>query len=250
MALQDYYKSMEFEDFQKIQTPVELHTLATKCYFYIQQWIVESKLCSEATALMIFWNSSPYEYISYSWKTRKGTNEDFDLIRTIIDNFEKAFYLKTDIRYDPSKEIAKSVTIPDIVLQASNGEEPYIYLEEKEVKNWFGEYLQNQIKRCDSAIELYNIVVFLKHKELGVYKAVIEQQFCDKAIALMMYWQLQRYSNLSLYAEDWLEIKKILEDIIQKLQNNEYLEALLYDPNKEVKPIKWKIPENLFNKIN
>lgn len=66
----------------------------------------------------------------------------------------------------------------------------------------------------------------------------------------MIYWQQERYSNLSLYAEDWPEIKQILEKIIQKLQNNEYPEVILYDLIKEVNPIKWKIPEYFFNKIN
>lgn len=52
-----------------------------------------------------------------------------------------------------------------------------------------------------------------------------------------------------MYAEDWLTIKPILEKIVYRLQNNEYQEVLTYDPNKEVKPIKWKIPDYMFRKI-
>ncbi|WP_346084426.1 hypothetical protein [Sphingobacterium ginsenosidimutans] len=41
-----------------------------------------------------------------------------------------------------------------------------------------------------------------------------------------------------------------MENIIDKLERNEYPEILNYDPVKEVNPIKWEIPEHLFNKIN
>ena len=250
METETEYIHLDFEEFQKINSPYELHKLATKCYFYIQEWIVESEICSEATALMLFWDNSPFEHIRIGWKTRKGTNDNFDLIKTIITNFEKGFYLKTDINYDPSEKISKAEKIPNIVLQPSIGEEPYTYLEEKEIHSWFGEYLQTQIQRCDSTIELYNIALFLKHREFDVYKTIIENKFCDKAIALLIYWRLEKYSTLSLYAEDWLEIKPIMEQIIEKLKNNEYKDLLAYDPNKEIKPIKWEIPKYLFDKIN
>ncbi|TDG34968.1 hypothetical protein EZJ43_16125 [Pedobacter changchengzhani] len=250
METEPTYLHISFEEFLKIETPYELHKLAVKCYFYIQEWIVESELCSEATALMIFWNNSPFEHIRIGWKTRKGTNEDFDLTKTIITNFERGLYLKTEISYDPTEKINEIEKIPNEVLEACNGEEPYLYLEEKEIQTWFGEYLENQIQRCESTIELYNVAIFLKHKELDVYKTVIEHQFCDKAIALMIYWRLEKYSNLSLYAEDWLEIKPILEKIVQKIKNNEYAEILTYNPNTEVNPIKWEIPKYLFNKMS
>lgn len=244
------YVDLEFEEFQKIESPVELHQLAQQCYFYIQQWIVESKYCSEATALMIFWNSTPYEYVRFSWKSKKGTNEDLDLIRTIINNFEKGFYLKTDIAYDPSEKINSAERIPEIVLQPVTGEEPYIYFDEAEVRSWFGEHLQNQIQRCDSTIELYNIAVFLKHKEFDIYQKVIGHPYCDRAIALMMYWRLEHYSTLSLYAEDWLSIKALLDSIEESLIQQKYPQVFSYDPNIEVEPIKWNIPDYMFVKIN
>ncbi|MFD2556808.1 DUF4274 domain-containing protein [Sphingobacterium tabacisoli] len=250
MQRKSEYIHLEFEEFQKIQTPLELHQLAQHCYFYIQQWIVESKYCSEATALMIFWNTTPYEYVRYSWKSKKGTNEDLDLIRTIINNFEKGFYLKTDIAYDPSEKIDAAEKIPEIVLQPAIGEEPYIYFDEKEVHNWFGDHLKNQIQRCDSSIELYNIAVFLKHKEFEIYEKVIAHPYCDRAIALMMYWRLEHYSTLSLYAEDWLSIRPLLASIEQKLKQQVYPEVFSYDPNVEVNPIKWNIPDYMFMKIN
>ena len=250
METESEYIHLDFEEFQQINSPDEIHKLAKRCYFYIQEWIADSKVCSEATALMLFWDNSPFEHTRLSWKTRKGTNDNFDLLKTIITNFEKGLYLKTDISYDPTEKIAEAEKIPDIVLQASQGEEPYTYLEQKEVHSWFGEYLHSQIIRCDSTIELYNIAVFLKHGEFEVCKLIIEHSFCDKAIALLTYWRLERYSNLSLYAEDWLEIKPIMEQIIHKLENMEYKDVLAYDPNKEIKPIKWEIPVYLFNRIN
>ena len=106
------YSELTFEEFEKFSTPYELHDIANRCLFEIQQWIVESSLCSEATALMIFWNNSPTEFLDYSWNKKTGSRiEDFDIIRTIINNFEKGFYLKTDIKYDPSEVISKTMNI-------------------------------------------------------------------------------------------------------------------------------------------
>lgn len=250
METADAYRHMEFEEFQQLKTTQELHQLATQCFFYIQQWIVESPLCSEATALMLFWNNYPFEAIRRSWKTKKETDENFDIVKTVINNFEKGFYTKTAISYDPSEKIAQAPKIPTSVLQTSVGEEPYIYLDAQEVQSWFGEHLNNQIIRCDSTIELYNIAVSLKHRECEVYKTITEHRCCDKAIALMVYWLLERYSTLNRYAEDWLQIKPILDNIVYKLDRKEYLEVLNYDPVKEVNPIKWEIPSYLFNRIN
>ena len=244
------YSDLTFDEFKKFSTPYELHDIANRCFFYIQEWIVESSLCSEATALMLFWENSPVSFLDWSWNKKTGSGiEDFNLIRTIINNFEKGFYLKTDIKYDPSEKISKTEFIPEVVLQASKGEEPYIYIDKKEVHSWFGDYLDSKIYRCDTTIELYNIVVSLKQREIDVYENILEHPMCDKAIALMIYWLLKKYSNSSLYAENWLIIKPILEKIVYRLQNNEYKEVLTYDPNKEVKPIKWKIPEYMFKKI-
>ncbi|NDV64904.1 DUF4274 domain-containing protein [Bacteroides sp. 224] len=244
------YSRLTFEEFQKFSTPCELHDIASRCLYEIKQWIVESDLCSEATALMIFWNACPADFLNYSWNKKTGNDIDvFNIIRTVINNFEKGFYLKTDIKYDPSEVISKTKFIPEVVLQASKGEEPYIYIDKEEVHSWFGDYLVSKINRCDTTIELYNIAVSLKHREINVYEKILEHPLCDKAIALIIYWLLDKYSNSSLYATDWLIIKPVLEKIVHKLENNEYKEILAYDPNKEVKPIKWKIPDYMFKKI-
>ena len=244
------YSELTFEEFQKFSTPYELHDIASRCLFTVQQWIVESSLCSEATALMLFWHNSPTDFLDYGWNKKTGSRiEDFDLIRTIINNFEKGFYLKTDIEYDPSEAISKVEFIPEVVLQASKGEEPYIYIDKKEVHSWFGDYLDSKIYHCDTTMELYNIVVSLKQRDIDVYEKLLDHPLCDKAIALIIYWLFVKYSNSSLYAEQWLTIKPILEKIVYRLENNEYQEILAYDPNKEVKPIKWKIPNYMFKKI-
>jgi len=244
------YSRLTLEEFKKFSTPEELHDIAGRCLYEIQQWIVESNLCSEATALMIFWKACPVEFLEYSWNKKTGNDIDvFNIIRTVINNFEKGFYLKTDIKYDPSEVISKTKFIPEVVLQASKGEEPYIYIDKKEVHSWFGDYLVAKIHRCETTMELYNIAVSLKQRELNVYEQLLDHPLCDKAIALMIYWLLVKYSNSSLYAEQWLSIKPILEKIVNRLQNNHYPEVLSYDPNKEIKPIRWKIPEYMFQKI-
>ena len=244
------FLKMPIEEFQKFTTPYELHEIACRsCSFELEKWIVESALCSEATALMIFWRMNPAEFLNYSWKKKFDDEIHFDIVRIIIKNFEKGFYQKTDIKYDPSDAISKEEFIPEVLLQACNGEEPYIYIDAKEVHSWFGDYLESKIHRCETTMELYNIAVSLKHREISVYEKVIDHPMCDKAIALIVYWLLDKYSVSALYAQEGLSFNPILKKIVKRLQNNEYQEILEYDPNKYVKPIKWKIPEFMFNKI-
>jgi hypothetical protein len=244
------------KEFEQLTTSAELHYVAYNHNWdsgvEVLQWIAESNLCSEATALMIFWRAQPEEYIEYSWNAKKFPKyvevEVFNLIRTIVENFKKGFYKNTDISYDPKEDMPESDTVPEIMLQATNGEEPYIYYDEKEVASWFGEHLDNRISRCDNEIDLFNIGALLKYKGIEIYKKVLNHPLCDKGIALMLFWRLRNYA--SLYG-----IEEISKDIIRKIENCAYREVLKYDPKEDIeikiqRKAKWTIPNEMKKAIN
>ena len=217
------------------------------------EWIAGSNLCSEATALMIFWGAQPEEYTEYNWNAKKISRshdiEVYDLIRMIIENFKKGFYKKTNIPYDPKEDIPESDIIPEIMLQPTNGEEPYIYYDESEVQAWFGEYLDNRLYRCDNAIELFNIAALQKYGNIiEIYEKIIEHPLCDKGIALMCFWRLKNYANL-------YGIEEISERITQRIQSNYYREVLKYNPKEDneikIQQVqKWIIPNEMKTPIN
>ncbi|MCY1132354.1 DUF4274 domain-containing protein [Bacteroides fragilis] len=87
--------------------PDELHYLANvvnwDIHIPILDWIVKQAICSEATALMIFWQAQPQDFTVYKWNATR-INEDiavFQLIKVIITNYTNGFYLKTDLHYNP-----------------------------------------------------------------------------------------------------------------------------------------------------
>lgn len=244
------------EKFEQLTTSEELHYLVSNHNWdsgiEVLQWIAESELCSEATALMIFWRAQPEEYTGFHWDAKKlpRYTEIFDLIRIIIENFKNDFYKKTDISYDPKDDMPQTDIIPLFMLQATNGEETYIYYDESEVASWFGEYLDNQLYRCNSAIDLFNIVFLLKSGKtiMEVCRKIIDHPFCDKGIALLCFWRLKNYANL-------YGIEEISKEIIGRIENNYYQEVLKYDPQED-KDVKipqiqqWVIPSEMRKPIN
>ena len=155
---------LDKQKFDKLSTPYELHYLVNRHNWndgiMLMQWVAESKICSEATVLQLFWLTQPQDFQHYKLTDElKGDyqddeNEIFTLLKTIYHNFPRGFYSKADIPFDPADYIIKEPEVPGFMKKATNGEEPYVYYEEKEVNSWFGEYLQTRIARCDTAIEL------------------------------------------------------------------------------------------------
>jgi len=244
------------KEFEQLTTSAELHYLAENYTWEdgveVLQWIAESDFCSEATALMIFWLSQPEDYIEYSWNAKKFPEyfevEVFDLIRTIVENFKKGFYKKTDISYDPKEDMPESDIVPEMMLQATSGEEPYIYYDEKEVSSWFGEYLDSRISRCENEIELFNIGALLHYMDIEIYEKVLNHPLCDKGIALMLFWRLRNYANP-------YGIEEISKEIIRRFENNDFREVLKYDPKEDTeikiqRKAKWTIPDEMKKVIN
>ena len=239
--------------FKLLTSAYELQYLAEKHNWddgvKILQWIAESSICSEATALELFWLSQPKEYQTYKLtETIKGDyvgdeNEIFQLIKTILQNFEDGFYQKTDIHFDPTIYLEKEQQVPDFMKQATNGEEAYIYLEKSDIDSWFGEILENKIKRCDTTMELYNIASFVKYQLDNRAELILKHPLCDKGTAVMLFWRLKTFRNM------WFETSELATKIVSKIRNNEYPEILAYNPktDKEIKMSepkpKWKIPE-------
>jgi hypothetical protein len=231
--------------FGKITSSEELHYIADRHNWdngiTVLKWIVVNELCSEATALMIFWRAQPFDYVEYNYNARKiksGNIDIFNLIKTIIENYKNGFYKKTSIKYNPKNDMPEN-DIPEIMFEETNGEEPYIYYDEKEVNLWFGEYLENQIEKCESSIDLYNIIYLLEYKSLADnYEKILIHKHCDRGIALFIFWKLKKSSYV-------FDESKIIGKIIQ----NEYPEIIKYDPGENIKNIKWEIPEIMKNEI-
>jgi len=214
-------------------------------------WVVTNKLCSESTALEVFWLSQPQDFLKYELtKKLKNTyeNEIFDLIKTILKNFNNHFYLKTDISFDITSYLNESLNVPDFMKVKTDGEIPYLYYNETDFKSWFGEYLINKISNCDTSMELYSIAYFVEKPNIA--KLILNQSFCDKGIALMIFWRLKTYASL------WSETEDVLQIIIEKIKNNKLRENISYNPYKdlniEIKELKnkWGIPNIMKQKIN
>jgi hypothetical protein len=130
------------EVFNKLTTSEELHYIVKHHNWdngiTVLEWITESPLCSEATALMIFWLARPYDYIGIDYNTKSIKHGDiniFNLIKMIIENFTKGFYKKTSIKYNPKEDMPKDENIPEIMFKETNGEEPYIYYDAMEINS-------------------------------------------------------------------------------------------------------------------
>jgi hypothetical protein len=257
--LDKYFNEVDEPDkeiFNKLTSSEELHYIAENHNWdsgiTVLEWIVKNKLCSEATALMIFWGAQPNDYLKYNLNSKSLKNYDdmdiFNLIRTVMKNYKNGFYKKCLIKYNPKDDMPEDENIPEIMFQETNGEEPYIYYDEKEVISWFGEYMESLLTRCENSIELYNIAYLLEKKSLyefsKQYGKILENKNCDKGIALFIYWKIIIHGYSSEEGEK----------IINKIKNNEYDEVIKYNP-KEDKENKinvknaWEIPEIMKQEI-
>ena len=103
------------EVFDKLTHPAELFYLA---WIYnwddgkeIMKWVVESPLCSEATAKLIFWRCAPDYYRRYNIEGDKEADENLDdaealtLLKLIMDRQTKMDYHPISIAFDPADEV-------------------------------------------------------------------------------------------------------------------------------------------------
>lgn len=239
---------LEKSKFQELNTSEELHYLSTYWNWdngvKVLQWIIESPLCSEATALEIFWLSQPHDFQCYKLDmVLEDTikNDILNLIKIILKNYTNNFYQKTTINFDPESYCENEFSIPDWIYEKIIGEESYIYYEEEDIEDWSDVDWENNINRSKSAIELFNIAYFMDEPEQADF--ILQHSFCDKGIAVLVFWRL--YNECSIYTVTNKKLKTIINDVL----NNIYPEVLSYDPQMDEKviykkkKIAWEIPE-------
>ena len=240
---------INFEILKSLDTPEELHYLATilnwDIHVPILQWIIEQPLCSQATGLMIFWLAQPNDYTKYRLDAEKidGDMAVFDIIKTILQNYQNGFYLAADIHYDPKNDIGTEIIIPAFMKASTSGEEPYIYYDKSEVNSWFGEQLESKFKNAESAMELFNFAYYVQDTKKA--RMILQQPLCDKGIALMLYWRLKTYAGV------YSDMPVMLKEIEKNMQDGKYPEIISYNPKadknirmKESRR-KWAVPEKM-----
>lgn len=245
---------LEKSKFEELNTSEALHYLSTYWNWdngvKVLQWIIESSLCSEATALEIFWLAQPHDFQCYKLNmiledTIK--NDIFNLIKIILKNYQNKFYQKTTIKFDPESYYENEFIIPDWMYEKTIGEESYIYYEEEDIEDWLDVDWENNIKHSESAIELFNIAYFMDEPEQADF--ILQHPFCDKGIAVLIFWRL--YNECSIYENTNQKLSKIITDIV----NNVYPERLSYDPTADNKidyektKTLWEIPEILRKQV-
>lgn len=143
LLLQDKFFEFSFDDkepdksfFETIDNPLEYHYIATVYNWddgtEVLTWIVNSPLCDAGTAKMIFWRSQPSYYTRFSTKEEARFDSDvFELLKNIIDNFQKGIYSNQNIAYDATEDPSAEETdykdpnakwvIPDFMKEPSTG---------------------------------------------------------------------------------------------------------------------------------
>ncbi|ULT24962.1 DUF4274 domain-containing protein [Sphingobacterium sp. E70] len=227
---------VEESKFWELKTSEELHYLATGHNWdngvKVLKWIVESPLCSEATALTLFWLAQPQDYQQYKLDTVLKDvyhNEVFTLLKTILQNYSNSFYQHSGIRFDPTPFCESTFPIPDWIYQKTNGEDSYIYYEADEVEDWLEVDWRNNVNRAESAIDLFNIAYFMNEPESATL--ILQHPLCDKGIAVLVFWRL--YTECAVYSDNNEKLNAIISDI----KNNVYAEVLSYDPTNDEKSI-------------
>lgn len=232
-------QSIDLNKLSVLTQPDELHYLASvvnwDIHIPILDWVVKQPICSEATALMIFWRAQPQDFTVYKWNEVKIKENIavFHLIKTIIINYKNGFYLKTDIHYNPANDQNDVSVIPDFIYKDVKGEEPYSIYDEQEVISWFGEYLNKQISSCSSTMDLYGIACYLPI--LGnidtVFK-ILRHPLCDKGIAFMLFWRFE-----PIVSDD------IRKRFISEINQKNYPEIIEYKHDWYNSKAMWNIPE-------
>ncbi|MGB2742196.1 MAG: DUF4274 domain-containing protein [Cognaticolwellia sp.] len=99
--------------FNSISNAEEIFYLAQSCNWddgaIIPKWIIESPLCTKATALTIFWQSAPDEYMEHEFGSQvpgwKGEIDDeqteiLNILEQLVTRFKNNDFLNKDIAFD------------------------------------------------------------------------------------------------------------------------------------------------------
>lgn len=128
-------KSPSKELFNKLSHPGELFYLV---HIYnwddgteVLQWIIDSPLCSRATANLIFWRSQPDYYRRYSLSGDPAAglsdNEVLSLLHRIVLKHQRDDFCAIEIMFDPESELESLTTknpkwdVPEVLFDKLEG---------------------------------------------------------------------------------------------------------------------------------
>lgn len=258
-------ETLSLKTFAKFETPSDLHYLAekwpweTKEEVEIIHLICESDLCSQATALMLFWLAQPKDYTAYKFGSKAPyANDIFEIIQLILKRFEAGEYKHYDIHYDPRGDMpSDDIKIDERMKIAVSGEETW-YDEEYISKTsvYVPSELESEIRCCTDKDYLNMFANGLSHFRVrdiqNVGALIVQNPICDRGTALLLYWRL-----LGFYFKHGLSpgeteaqiplVKQIHENFLAGV----YGEGLAYDPLTDKENAKllgkqkteWEIPE-------
>ena len=95
--------------FEGIANPVELHLIVGNYNWddgaEVLTWVVQSPLCEQATAAMVFWHAQPSYYTQFDNEEEASwAAEVYTLLRTILANWEAGRYHTGLVAYDPQAD--------------------------------------------------------------------------------------------------------------------------------------------------
>lgn len=114
--LNDHFYELSFKDeepnrrvFDTIDKPEELYLLA---HFHnwddgtqLLEWIIDSPLCDEGTAKLVFWRAQPDYYQEFDSEEEAGWDKDvYSLLRNILKKIEENQFKTAYLHYDPKKD--------------------------------------------------------------------------------------------------------------------------------------------------
>lgn len=103
--------------FQKLDHPAELHYLAGIYNWddgpVVLEWLLDSPLCTRATANLIFWRAAPDWYLRCDIDDELSCpdfNRDaFKVIRKIVQKYKDCAFSSYEIEFDPTNEIEEVI---------------------------------------------------------------------------------------------------------------------------------------------
>lgn len=106
--------------FLQLNHPAELHYLASIYNWddspIVLDWVLDSPLCSRATANLIFWRSAPDYYLRYDLNDLDSCpirdREVLSLLNNFVRRYASGSFHEIDIDFDPEAEI-EEITTPE-----------------------------------------------------------------------------------------------------------------------------------------
>lgn len=264
----DLFETPDKQNFEKFKTPEEIHFLAqnwtweTDEEVRIFKWIAESDLCSQATALLIFWGARADDFTCYKLGTAPQYGADiFDIIQIILRRFSGAEYEHFGIRFDPAPLVPdENIAIKAEMKKSVSGEETWYdekYIEE--VYSFFPNELANEIARCDDpdylnmfarGFGLHSFFYADTAEKTALW--IMDHPLCDMGTALLLYWRLLRYFfHCGFLPEEAEDRFPVIRSLLDKLMEKAFPDRIEYDPLTDEENMallgktkkEWEIPD-------